>query len=85
MEGKSLVVVTPRTFRSGETAALKIATRNIETLHFTAYKLNAESYFRKKNGLENVESLDIGLVAPDAAWTAPVRAMPGYKPSDAPV
>ena len=83
MEGKSLVVVTPRTFRSGETAVLKITTRNIESLHFTAYKLNAESYFRKKSGLENVESLDIGLVAPDAAWTAPVPGYARYKPSEA--
>ena len=83
MEGKSLVVVTPRTFRSGETAVLKIATRNIETLNFTAYKLNAESYFRKKNGLENVESLDIGLVAPDAAWTASIKGYARFKPSDA--
>ena len=83
MEGKSLVVVTPRTFRSGETAVLKITTRNIETLHFTAYKLNAESYFRKKSGLEKVESLDIGLVAPDAAWTAPVPGYARYKPCEA--
>ena len=83
MEGKSLVVITPRTFRSGETAALKITTRNIETLHFTAYKLNAESYFRKKSGLERVESLDIGLVAPDAAWTAPFPGYARYKPSEA--
>ena len=82
MEGKSLVVITPRTFRSGETASLKITSRNIETLHFTAYKLNAESYFRKKSGLEKVESLDIGLVAPDAAWTAPVPGYARFKPSD---
>ena len=63
--------------------SLKITTRNIETLHFTAYKLNAESYFRKKSGLEKVESLDIGLVAPDAAWTAPVPGYARYKPSEA--
>ena len=83
MEGKSLVVVTPRAFRSGETASLKITTRNLETLHFTAYKLNAESYFRKKSGLERVESLDIGLVVPDAAWTAPVPGYARYKPCEA--
>jgi len=35
----------------------KITTRNLETLTFTAYKLNAESYFRKKNTLGGVESL----------------------------
>ena len=82
MESKSLVVITPRTFRSGETARLKIATRNIEDLNFTAYKLNAEAYFRKKNGLEKVESLDIGLVAPDASWTAKVADYARYKPTD---
>ena len=75
MEAKHLVVVTPRTFRSGEDAHLKITTRNIETLNFTAYKLSAEAYFRKKNALANVESLDIGLVAPDASWTAPVPGL----------
>ena len=55
-------------------------TRNIETLRFTAYKLSAESYFRKKARSENVETLDIGLVAPDAAWTVPIRGYGKYKP-----
>jgi tetratricopeptide (TPR) repeat protein len=80
MESKALVVITPRTFRSGEAAHLRITTRNIESLSFTAYKLSAESYFRKKNGLENVEALDIGLVAPDSAWTTPVPGYARYKP-----
>ena len=83
MESKHLVVVTPRTFRSGEDAHLKITTRNIETLNFTAYKLSAEAYFRKKNTLANVETLDIGLVAPDASWTAPVATYARYKPVEA--
>ncbi|WP_165243823.1 MG2 domain-containing protein [Paludisphaera soli] len=80
METKALTVVTPRGFRSGETAVLKIATRNLERLTFTAYKLNAESYFRKKHGFENVEALDIGLVAPDAEWTEDVPGFARLKP-----
>ncbi len=80
MESKALTVLTPRTYRTGETAALKIMTRNLEKLTFTAYKLNPETYFRKKHGLENVESLDIGLVAPDAEWTAQVPGFARYKP-----
>jgi tetratricopeptide (TPR) repeat protein len=80
MESKSLVVVTPRSFRSGERAHLKMTTRNLETLSFAAYKLSAEAYFRKKNGLEHVESLDIGLVAPDVSWTASVPGFARYKP-----
>jgi TolA-binding protein len=80
MESRALTVVTPRTFRSGETAHLKISTRNLEKLTFTAYKLNAEAYFRKKHALRNVESLDIGLVAADAEWTAEVPGYAKFKP-----
>jgi len=80
MESKALIVRTPRTFRSGETAHLEITTRNIESVKLTAYKLNAESYFRKKHAIENVESLDIGLVAADTSWTATVPGYARYKP-----
>ena len=80
MESKALAVVTPRAFRSGETPHLKVSTRNIEKLTFTAYKLNAEAYFRKKHALHGVESLDIGLVAPDAEWTAEVKGYGKFKP-----
>ena len=72
MESRELTVVTPRTFRSGESAHLRVTTRNLENLTFSAYRLNAEAYFRKKQVLMNVESLDIGLVAADAEWTVPV-------------
>ena len=80
MESKELTVVTPRAFRSGETAQLKISTRNLEKLTFTAYKLSAEAYFRKKHSVGQVESLDIGLVAPDAEWTVAVPGYAKYKP-----
>ena len=80
MEARALTVQTLRTFRGGEVPSLKIMTRNLEKLTFTAYKLNAEAYFRKKHGLENVESLDIGLVAPDAEWTVDVPGYARYKP-----
>ena len=80
MESKALTVVTPRAFRSGETAQLRITSRNLENLTFTAYKLNAEAYFRKKRVLGQVGSLDVGLVAPDAEWTVPVKDYAKYKP-----
>ena len=80
MEAKSLAVVTARTFRSGETPRLKIATRNLEKLTFTAYKIDPETYFRKKHMLAGVEALDIGLVAPDAEWTAEVPEYGKYRP-----
>ena len=80
MEAKALTVITPRTFRSGETPHLKITTRNLETLTFTVYTLSAEAYFRKKHVLGNVESLDIGLVAPNAEWTVSVAGYAKYRP-----
>jgi uncharacterized protein YfaS (alpha-2-macroglobulin family)/tetratricopeptide (TPR) repeat protein len=80
MESLALTVLTPRTFRTGEPASLQITTRNLEKLTFTAYKLNPEAYFRKKHGLSNVEALDIGLVAPDAEWTAEVPGYAKYRP-----
>ena len=80
MEAKALTVVTPRTFRSGEKAFLKVTTRNLEKLTFTAYKLSAEAYFRKKHALAGVEALDVGLVRPDAEWTADVPGYAKFKP-----
>jgi uncharacterized protein YfaS (alpha-2-macroglobulin family)/tetratricopeptide (TPR) repeat protein len=80
MEAKSLSVVTERAFRSGETPRLKIATRNLEKLTFTAYKIDPETYFRKKHTLSGVEALDIGLVAPDAEWTSEVPRYGRYRP-----
>ena len=82
MESKALTVVTERAFRSGETPRLKIATRNLPKLTFTAYKIDPETYFRKKRALSGVEALDIGLVAPDAEWTAEVPDYAKYKPID---
>ncbi len=80
MESRELTVVTPRAFRSGETPHLKISTRNLDALTFTAYRLNAEAYFRKKGELGSVESLDVGLVAADAEWTVPVPGYGKYRP-----
>ena len=80
MEAKALSVVTERAFRSGETPRLKIATRNLDKLTFTAYKIDPETYFRKKHALRGVEDLDIGLVAPDAEWTAEVPGYGKYRP-----
>ncbi|HEY2158274.1 MAG TPA: tetratricopeptide repeat protein, partial [Isosphaeraceae bacterium] len=80
MEAKALAVITERTFRSGETPRLKVATRNLEKLTFTAYKIDPETYFRKKHTLSGVEALDIGLVAPDAEWTAEVPGYARYRP-----
>ena len=61
---------------------MKIRSRNLATLTFSAYTLDPEAYFRKKLGLEGVESLDVGLVAPDVEWKAPVPGFAKFKPSE---
>ena len=74
MESKALTVVTPRAFRSGETAHLKVTTRNLENLTFTSLQAQRRGVFpQEARALGEVESLDIGLVAPDAEWTVPVK------------
>ncbi len=65
LEAKTLEVVTPRSFRSGEVPSLRVTTRNIASLTVSAYKLDPEDYFRKKHALVGVEALDIDLVAPN--------------------
>src|SRR5205823_3364382 len=65
LEARSLVVVTPRSYRTSEVPALKVTTRNIASLTVSAYRLDAEDYFRKKHALRGVEALDIDLVSPE--------------------
>src|SRR5262249_3158711 len=80
MGAETLGEVTERTFGAGETPRLKVATRNLEKLTFTAYRIDPETYFRKKHRLSGVEALDIGLVAPDAEWTTEVPGYARYRP-----
>ncbi len=80
MQSTTMAVITPRAFRSSETPELEITTRNVQSLTFRAYKLDPEDYFRKKLALGGVESLDIGLVAPDAEWTVDVPEFEEYVP-----
>jgi TolA-binding protein len=80
LEAKSLVVVTPRSFRTGEVPSLQVTTRNIAALTVSAYRLDAEDYFRKKHAMRGVESLDIDLVAPEHTWSEPVPGHARYVP-----
>ncbi|MDE2509418.1 MAG: hypothetical protein KGM43_19630, partial [Planctomycetota bacterium] len=78
MESRALAVVVPRVFRTGETPRLEVTTRNLEKLTFSAYKLDPETYFRKKRTLDGVAALDVGLVAPDVEWSIDVPKYQKY-------
>ncbi len=75
LTAKHLVVATERVFRSEETPALAVASRNIESLTFRAYKVDLETYFRKMHLATGVEQLDIALISPDKTFEF---AVPGY-------
>ncbi|NQT51136.1 tetratricopeptide repeat protein, partial [bacterium] len=73
-----LLVTYERIFRTNETPKLKVDSRNIEKLHFKAYRLNAEDYFRRMGGLARIEELDIALIDPHQEWDAPVKDYKKY-------
>ena len=76
------MVITPRTVRSGETAFLKIATRNIEELHFTAYGSMPTPSFRRRTGSRRSNRSTSGWSRFDASWTSKVADYARYKPAD---
>lgn len=80
MTEKHLSVLTERTWRSDETARIKVHVRNIETLTVELYRLDLEDYFRKMHVITGVELLDIQLIDPDRTWEVPVEGYATYKP-----
>ena len=64
----SMTVSTPRAFRTNETPALKLVTRNVESVTIRAYKVDLETYFRKMHLARGVEGLDITLIDPDRTF-----------------
>lgn len=79
MQAKRLAVQTERVFRSNETPALKVTTRNIETLTLKMYKVDLETYFRKNQTVGGVESLDIALIDPDKTWQETIADYEKYR------
>lgn len=80
MTEKHLKLVTSRTFRTNETAHVKVSLRNIESLTVNLYKLNLEAYWRKMYDVKGVEDLDLGLINPNKTWQYDVPDYEKYKP-----
>jgi len=79
MTDKKLQLVTERTFRTNESAKVKVSLRNIEKLTVNVYKVDMESYWRKMHGITGIENLDIALIAPDETWEHKVPDYQKYK------
>ena len=76
---RSLTLASDRVFRSDETPTLRLTTRNIESVTVRAYKLDLETYFRNMHSAANVESLDIGLIDPDATFEYKIPRFAKYQ------
>ena len=73
MQAKRLTVLTERAFRSNEPPALKVTTRNIESLTLKMYKVDLETYFRKMQTTAGIDDLDIALIDPDQTWQESIQ------------
>ncbi len=69
MTSPSLTLATQRVFRSTEKPKVRISTRNIKAVSVRVYRLDLEAYFRKMHTTDDVGSLDIALIDPDATFT----------------
>ncbi|MDZ4405835.1 MG2 domain-containing protein [Prosthecobacter sp.] len=83
MPQHSLALRTPRTFRTNETAQVRVNVRNIEKLKVSRYTLNLEDFFRSRHRLDGesgIGSLDIDLIQPDKTWEVAVADYTRLKP-----
>jgi uncharacterized protein YfaS (alpha-2-macroglobulin family)/TolA-binding protein len=83
MPQRSLALRTPRTFRTNETAQVRVNVRNIEKLKVSRYTLNLEDFFRSRHRLDGdsgIGSLDIDLIQPDKTWEVNVEGYTRLKP-----
>jgi len=83
MPERSLALRTPRTFRTNETAQIRVNVRNLEKLKVSRYTLNLEDFFRSRHRLDGaagIGSLDIDLIQPDKTWEVAVANYTRLKP-----
>ncbi len=82
MTQKSLEVTSPRKYRTGEPAQVRLRTRNISKVTVKQYALDLEAFFRKTHGTGKVEDLDIALIQPDRTVEVKVDGFAKYKPCE---
>ncbi len=61
----------------GPEPAVRVLTRNLESVEVRLHKVDAEAYLRAGGTPEALPELDVGVIAPDRSWTA---AVPDYAP-----
>jgi len=80
MTKSSLAIQTERIWRSAEDAQVKIFVRNTEKLTVRIFDLDLEAYFRKHLTHQQIEDLDLDLIAPDEEYEISIDDYAKYKP-----
>ena len=80
LTGKSLELAAERTFRTNESAVVKLKLRNMEKCTFRIHEIDLQAYFRKMHGITGVEGLDVSLIQPDKTWEFKPEGYVKYKP-----
>jgi len=65
---------------SARDAAVRVVTRNLETLEVRLHAIEPEAYLRAGGTPTGLQDLDVGVIAPDKVWTVDV---PDYRPYEA--
>ncbi len=80
MVERELTVSTPRTWRSGEAAKIRVESRNIEELEVRIYPIDLEAYFQKHRTHAGIDRLDLDLIAAAETVTISVDRYRQYLP-----
>lgn len=73
----SLAVTAARVFRRGEAPEVTIATRNVEQVAVSLFKIDLRDVFLADGRLDQLADLDVGLIRPDQQLTVQID---GYRP-----
>ena len=68
LTSKGMSIATERVFRTNETPAVELVSRNIDAFNVRAWTVDLETYFRKMHLAAGLESLDISLIDPDKSF-----------------
>ena len=79
---KQLVIRTDRVFRSNQLPALKLTSRNLETVNVRVYSIDLETYFRKMHLATGIEALDVSLIDPDHTFDFDVPDYTRYQQTE---
>jgi len=80
MTERELRIETPRIWRSHETVGVDVQLRNVEELTARVYALDLQAYFRKHLTHQQIEDLDLDLIAPDLTVPISVEGYQDYLP-----